>query len=141
MHIAIVGASGVLGRELVPLLLNDGNAVRALVRSPEKISNFGVEAHAFDLLAADAVARLPLLLRDCDAVMHLATAIPRDFAASNAWDANTRLRTEGTRKLLDATLAVGAKKYIQQSIIMAYPDRGDEWLDENVALDDSPERA
>lgn len=141
MRIAIVGATGVLGRELIPQLLNEGHVVRALVRSPEKISNSGVEALAFDLLAADAVARLPLLLRECSAVMHLATAIPRNFSAPNAWEANTRVRTEGTRKLLDATLAVGVKKYIQQSIVMAYPDGGDDWLDENIALDDSPERA
>jgi nucleoside-diphosphate-sugar epimerase len=141
MQIAVIGATGVLGRELLPLLLNHGHRVRALARAPEKISDPRVETHAFDLLASADGARLATLLRDCDAVLHLATAIPRDVSAPNAWVANTRLRTEGTRQLLDAALAVGAQKYIQQSISMAYSDGGDNWLDENTALDDSPERA
>lgn len=137
----MVGATGVLGRELVPLLMEHGHQVCALVRSPAKIGEVRVETHAFDLLAPDAAARLPLLMRGCDAVMHLATAIPRTASAPNAWDANTRLRTEGTRKLLDAARAVDAQRYIQQSIIMAYPDGGDNWLDEATPLDASPDRA
>src|SRR5947209_11513040 len=56
-------------------------------------------------------------------------------------DATTRLRTEGTRRLLDAALAAGAGRYLQQSIVMAYPDGGDRWLDEGTPLDDSPARA
>lgn len=137
----MVGATGVLGRELVPLLLERGHRVRALVRSPGKILEPGVETHPFDLLAADAAARLPSLLRGCDVVMHLATANPRVASAPNAWDANTRLRTEGTRILLDAACAANATRYVQQSIIMAYPDGGDNWLHETTPLDDSPARA
>lgn len=141
MRIALIGATGVLGRELVPLLLENRHSLRLLARSPEKISDSRLETHSFDLLAPEAGLRLIPLLRDCEVVMHLATAIPRDLNAPNAWDANTRLRTEGTRKLLDAALAVGAKKYIQQSIVFAYPDGGDQWLEENTPLDDSPARA
>jgi nucleoside-diphosphate-sugar epimerase len=144
MQIAIVGATGVLGRHLLPLLLAEEYTVRALVRSPDKAAALaaqGVELVEGDLLAADAADRLPALVAGCDAVIHTATAIPADSGAPGAWEANTRLRTDGTRLLLAATLAAGVPAYIQQSIVMAYPDSGDRWLDEATPLDTSPVRA
>ncbi len=143
MRVAVVGATGVYGRHLVPLLAQQGHEVRALVRSVERAASFAqiAEIRQADLLTPDIAARLPALLKDCDAVLHIATAIPRDASATGAWDTNTRLRTDGTRALLDATLAVGAKRYVQQSIVMAYPDSGDRWIDESTPLDDSPARA
>ncbi len=136
MKIGIVGATGVLGRALLPLLSEQGHIVRALVRSPEKIVMSGsVEPIHYDLLAPDDTGRLRTLLDGCEAVLHMATAIPSNFAAPGAWDADTRLRTDGTRRLLDAALTVGAKLYIQQSIVMAYQDGGDTWLDETAPLD------
>ncbi len=70
-----------------------------------------------------------------------ATAIPHDSSAPGVWDANPRVHTEGTRLLLEASLSAGFGTYLQQSITLAYPDRGDQWLDEDTPLDDSPERA
>jgi nucleoside-diphosphate-sugar epimerase len=61
--------------------------------------------------------------------------------APRAWDANTRLRTDGVRLLLQAALKAGAKQYLQQSITMAYPDHGDEWITEGMPLDTAPDRA
>ncbi len=144
MRIAVVGATGVLGRDLVPLLLNHGHRVRALVRSPEnaqKLAAWGADLVECDLIAADAATRLPDLLQACQAVIHIATAIPHDRVAPGAWDRNTRLRTEGTQALLDAALIAGVNRYIQQSITMAYPDGGDNWLDESTLLDTLPDRA
>lgn len=51
-----------------------------------------------------------------------------------------RLRTEGTRVLLDATLAAGAPFCVQQRIVMAYPDGDDRWLGESTPFDDTPAR-
>ena len=68
--------------------------------------------------------RLSELFSCCSAVVHAATAISRDFAAPGAWDANTRLRTEGTRLLLEASLSAGVDAYLQQSITLAYPEAG-----------------
>src|SRR5947209_13336979 len=132
MRVFVVGATGVLGRALVPLLLARGHAVRALARSPERarpLAEAGTDVVPGDLLEPELATRLPGLLAGCQAVIHAATAIPRDAAAPGAWDATTRLRTEGTRRLLDAALATGAGRYLQQSIVMAYPDGGDRWLD------------
>ncbi|HET6313216.1 MAG TPA: NAD(P)-dependent oxidoreductase [Chloroflexia bacterium] len=144
MRVIVFGATGVLGRELVPLLVRQGYSVRAPVRSPERAQSLlgaGVEVCPGDLLAQETRDRLPALMAGCQAVVHIATAIPRDFGAPGAWADNTRLRTEGTRALLDAALAVGVERYIQQSIVMAYVDGGDRLLGEDTPLDASPSRA
>jgi nucleoside-diphosphate-sugar epimerase len=136
MKVAIVGATGILGRALIPQLLAK-HEVRALARKPDSIyEQFGnqVEALECDLLAAGIAERLPALLAGCEVVIHAATAIPSVANAGKpgAWEANTRLRLEGTAHLLAATLQVGAQIYIQQSITMAYPDCGDRWISEDV---------
>lgn len=142
MKIAIAGPTGVLGRALIPLLLEQGHRVVALARSPQKAHTVlprAAEIVQHDLLASD-VAELARLLRGCDAVLHIATAIPADMDAPGAWDANTRLRTEGTELLLTAALQAGVTRYLQQSITMAYPDRGDAWIDEQTPLDPTSRR-
>jgi nucleoside-diphosphate-sugar epimerase len=134
----LAGATGVLGRALIPRLVVRGHRVRAIARRrPDSRLPEEVEFIEADLLAAD----LRPLVDGCDAVIHAATAIPSDPAEPGAWDANARLRISGTRRLLAAALACGVSRYVQQSIVMAYRDGGDAWLDEQAPLDDSPERA
>jgi 2-alkyl-3-oxoalkanoate reductase len=135
----VAGATGVLGRALLPRLVAGGHSVRGIARrAPSAPLPAGVELVEADLLEA---RNLHDLVRGCDAVVHIATAIPADGAAPGAWDLTARLRTAGTRRLLEATLAGGVQRYVQQSIVMAYRDGGDAWLDEEAPLDDSPERA
>lgn len=144
MKVCVVGASGVLGRALVPQLLDHGHSVRALARFKKAAQDtFPAEADCrfFDLLSPDAVTDLPRLLKGCNAVIHAATQIPSDFTAPGAWDANNRLRIEGTPRLVQASLAAGISIYIQQSIEMAYIDLGDAWIDESAPFDTSPERS
>lgn len=142
MRVGVVGATGVLARNLIPMLVERGHQVRALARSPEKVLHTArVEAVRHDLLDPAMAAQLPGLLAGCDVVIHAATAIPTDPTAPGAWENNSRLRTEGTRRLLDAALRAGVPQYIQQSIVMAYIDGGDRWLDESTPLDSSPARA
>lgn len=133
-----------LGRALLPQLMQQGHTVRALVRSAGKVEalqHTGIEAIQGDLLAQEIAPRLPDMLDGCDAAIHIATAIPHNMASHAAWDTTTRLRTQGTQLLLEAVFAAGVKRYVQQSIVMAYPDGGDSWLYENVPLDSSRERA
>lgn len=138
MTVLLAGATGVLGRALVPRLVARGHRVRALARRPPSTRlPRAVELIEADLLAAD----LRPLVEGCDAVVHIATAIPSDPIAPGAWDENSRLRTSGTRRLLDASLDCGVARYVQQSIVMAYRDGGDSRLDEQSPLDDAPARA
>jgi nucleoside-diphosphate-sugar epimerase len=140
MKLFVAGITGILGRTLLPLLIQRGDIVRTLARRPEQVlslTGVGVEALPGDLLAQETIARLPAMVQGCDALLHIATAIPRSrgIAASHAWDITARLRTDGTRALLHAALASGVQRYVQQSIVMAYPDSGDQWIDESTPLD------
>ena len=129
MRIFLAGATGVIGRRIVPLLVEQGHAVTALTRRPEAADALraqGVEAVVGDVYDRDAVFAA---VRGAEVVMHQLTDLrERDFAA------NARLRVEGTRNLVDAALAAGARRMIAQSIAFAYgpgdgPAREDEPLD------------
>lgn len=138
MNVVLVGATGVLGRALVPRLAE--HRLRLLVRTPaaaQRLFGSTIEAVACDLLAPDAAERLPDVLAGADVVIHAATAIPKEGSPPEAWAANARIRAEGTAHLLAATLAVGAAAYVQQSICFAYPDLGDQWIDETTPLNTS----
>jgi 2-alkyl-3-oxoalkanoate reductase len=138
MRIFVAGATGVLGRALIPQLLAAGHSVRPIARRPSN----DFRAPGLELIKADLlVDSLFELVRSYDAVVHIATAIPRDASVPGAWDQTALLRTVGTRRLLDAALASGVPRYVQQSIVMAYGGGGDAWLDERAPLDDSAERA
>lgn len=144
MRACIVGATGVLGRALVPMLVKEGHSVLALARFTRMREDFfpsEVECHRFNLLSSDEATLLSSLLSGCDAVIHAATQIPTEPTTPDAWDVNTRLRTVGTRRLIDASIATGVRIYIQQSISMAYPDMGDQWIEESTQLDSSLERS
>ena len=144
MRVDVVGSTGVLGRALIPALLEHQHEVLALARSPTKAHKLlpkEAEIVQSDLLSPGIGEQLPTLLTGCEAVFHIATAIPSDMTSPHAWDTNTRLRTEGTSVLLQASVKAGVKRYIQQSITMAYPDCGDEWITEVHPLDTSPRRA
>ena len=138
MKIGIVGATGVLGRVVIPLLIQDGHQVRILARSAAKArALFPAEVEIVEGDLLDANVDLTALLKGCGGAAHLATAIPqgKDMGKPGVWDVNTRLRTEGTKRLLRASLDAGVRRYLQQSIVMAYADHGDEWITEDTPLD------
>lgn len=137
MKVCVVGATGVLGQSLVPMLVRQGHDVRALARFTDEkraLLPKETECETFDLLSDNAPKELPSLVHGFDAVLHVATAIPQDFSAPGAWDQNTKLRTIGTERLLLSALSNGVKYYVQQSITMRYPDCGDNWIDESKPL-------
>ena len=99
MRIAIAGATGNLGQQVVPRLLERGHEIRAMVRreaDAEYLRRVDVEPVRADILEA---ATLPALVKGADVVLHLATAIP-DLEASQDWSLNDRIRREGTVHLL-----------------------------------------
>lgn len=143
MKIAVIGATGVLGQNLVPLLIKHRYEVLALVRSSKKAKKVlppQIDIAEYDLLSTDKKNVLTELLKGSDCAVHIATAIPSDFNKPGAWDANNRLRTEGTKKLIEASLKAGVRRYVQESIVMAYSDGGDEWINEEHPLDETPDR-
>jgi nucleoside-diphosphate-sugar epimerase len=130
MRIFVAGGSGVVGRRLVPLLVASGHEVVALSRGREVVgASSTVVGDVYDAAALRALvaAGRP------DVVMHQLTDLSsRDFAA------NIRIRHQGTRNLVDAALAAGARRVVSQSIAWAYaPAAGvvGSPADESVPLD------
>jgi nucleoside-diphosphate-sugar epimerase len=133
----VAGATGVLGKRAVRELAAAGHDVTGVARSEEKaalLRSLGanpVNVDLFDTAAVkDAVA-------GHDVVCNLATHIPptMKMAIPGAWDENHRIRSEASRNLVDAALAAGAQRYIQEAVCFLYGDHGDEWIDEDTPLD------
>ncbi len=141
MELFVTGATGVLGRATLPLLLDAGHRVRGLARSAQNetlLRRFGVKPIPVDL--ADA-AGLRAALTGCDAVLHLATKIPPSSGARKraSWLENDRLRREGTDAIVDAALAAGVSTLIYPSVTLLYADGGARWLAAGEsALDPTP---
>jgi nucleoside-diphosphate-sugar epimerase len=75
------------------------------------------------------------LSADCDAILHLATAIPaKARMADSDWHLNDRIRREGTASLIAASLDNRCKLYVQQSVTFLYGDRNGDWVDETSSI-------
>jgi nucleoside-diphosphate-sugar epimerase len=131
MRIVVLGATGVLGRPVVARLLARSHEVVGVVRDPARLApRSGFTAVQGDILDP---ASLTAPLAGCDAVLHLATAIPRTGAPSG-WSMNDRIRREGTVNLLAAAQHSGRPRYIQQSVAMLLAGPHDVVADEDAPL-------
>jgi nucleoside-diphosphate-sugar epimerase len=115
--VAILGANGVYARWLIPLLTKHGYRVRALVRRPEA-AGVAVACGA-DVRVADIFdeASMCAALGGCDIGVNLATSLPGPSGRGD-YDANDRLRRDGTPIWLSACRKAGVGRVIQQSIAM-----------------------
>ena len=140
MKIGIIGATGVLGRNVVPRLLAQGYDVRAIIRREEAAPLFetiGAEAAIADIFDTNALA---LALDGCDAAANLATVVPRPGAPSE-WDENTKVRTDGTRSFVAAATAAGVTRTLHQSIAMINKSEDGAWVDETSPYYATPHTA
>ena len=85
------------------------------------------------MFAADAVRKA---VAGHDAVVNLATHMPAGYRAflPGAWAENDRIRRFASANLVDAAMATGATRFIQESFAPVYPDRGDQWIDERTPI-------
>ena len=142
MRCFVTGATGVIGRPLVPALVAAGHEVRAVARDDSKadrLRDAGADPVTVDLFDGPALADAVV---GCDAILHLATNVPPVTRAAfpSAWRTHDRLRTETTTHLLAGARAHGITRFVKESITFTYPDRGAEWIDESVAPDTSIKR-
>lgn len=113
----MAGATGVIGIRLVPLLVAAGHDVLGLTRSPDKVAilhALGAKADVCDVFDADAL-RDVIVGYAPDTVVHQVTDLADDADLIDD-GANARTRTEGTRNLLDAARAAGARGFLAQSV-------------------------
>src|ERR671917_778616 len=147
MRVFVAGATGAIGKQLVPRLVRAGHEVHGMTRSESKqamLHEFGAVPVVADALDPDQVAEAVGRARP-DVIVHQLTAIPekldlrhfdRDFAQTN------RLRTEGTDHLLSAGQAVGVRRFVAQGVggYGAYARTGGPVKTEEDRLDSTPAR-
>ena len=126
MRVFVAGASGAIGRRLMPLLRKAGHDVVGMTRSADAARDMkviGVGPAIVDVFDAEALKRATIAARP-DVVMHQLTDLPRvlndEAQLAAAYPRNARIRTEGTHNLVAAAKAAGAKRFIVQSVAFAY---------------------
>jgi nucleoside-diphosphate-sugar epimerase len=137
MKAFVAGATGVLGRRVVRSLVTAGFETTGIGRTAARraeLTEAGAVAVELDLFDRPQVVGA---VAGHDVVLNLATAIPigRRANGPGAWDENDRIRREGSRNLVEAALAAGARAYVQESVAFVYADGGDEDLDESAPVD------
>src|SRR5215207_114430 len=135
-RVFVSGATGVLGRRVVAELVAAGFDVTGVARDSSKhaeVAALGARPVALDLFDRAAVHAA---VAGHQVVCNLATAIPLGERANNpvAWEDNNRIRRDGSRNLVDAALAAGASRYVQESIAFLYADGGERFLDESAEI-------
>ena len=120
MKVLVAGATGALGKQLLPRLVADGHEVVGITRSESKLGllrDLGATGVVADVLDPDQVARA-VAAAEPKVIIHQLTALSRPFDVRHferTFAETNRLRTEATDHLLAAGRAVGVKRFIAQS--------------------------
>jgi uncharacterized protein YbjT (DUF2867 family) len=115
-RIFITGATGFVGRAVVPALRAHGYAVRCLVRRGSEPDLRGLEAIERvegDVLSPEALERD---MAGCDTVVHLVGIIRETPATASTFE---RIHTQGTINVLEAAAATGVRRYLHMSALGA----------------------
>ena len=140
MKVFLAGASGVIGRRLVPLLRDAGHSVVGTTRSRDKaetLRQLGAQAVVVDVF--DRNALIDVIERDApDIMIHQLTDLPSPPGSAGyeaGLERNARVRIEGTRNLVDAAKKAGVGRMITQSIAFVYaPGEGTRVEDDPLDL-------
>jgi 2-alkyl-3-oxoalkanoate reductase len=145
MKVFLAGASGALGRRLIPQLIEHGHKVVGTTRSDAKAAelfDIGAKPVVLDALDRDAVIAA-VVAEKPDAIIHQLTALNGvDFRKfEKSFELTDRLRTEGTDNLLAAAKAAGVARFVAQSYAgWPYARTGDAAKSEKEPLDPHPAR-
>jgi len=146
MKVFVAGATGAIGRQLVPMLVQRGHEVVGMTRTDSKrelLQGMGARPVVADALDPEAVGRA-VGGAEPEVIVHQLTAIPsslnprrleRDFAGTN------RLRTEGTDHLLSAARGTGVRRFVAQSFASYFVRTGSAVKSEDDAFDPDPPAA
>ena len=136
-RVFLAGATGVIGRELVPLLVAGGHVVAGLTRSPDKAASLreaGAEPVVADVYDRSALTAAVTAFGP-DMVIHQLTDLPDELDRLPEYGAaNDRIRTEGTGNLLDAAAAASARRFLAQSIAWELPGDRQRAVDEHERM-------
>jgi nucleoside-diphosphate-sugar epimerase len=128
MRVYLAGASGVIGRRLIPLLVDAGHVVGAMTRSPDKaqeLIGLGAEPIVIDAFARETLIEIVRDFRP-DIVINQLTDLPDDVTRiGDHAELNARIRTEGNENLIEAARQSGSPKILVQSVAWPLPDGPD----------------
>ena len=136
MRVFVSGATGVIGRRVVPLLAAAGHRVTSVVRMPDQclqMARLGATPARVSLFDRDALRKA---VAGHDVVVNLATHMPRGLRMflPGAWRENDRVRRVGSACLVEAAIEAGAERFIQESFALVYPDHGEQWIAETTPI-------
>jgi nucleoside-diphosphate-sugar epimerase len=146
MRVFLAGASGAIGRRLVPLLLRAGHEVTGTTRFVEKakeLQSAGIRPAILDVFDRQAVIDA-MRAAHAQIIIHQLTDLPHQFDETRllaSYARNALIRTEGTRNLLAAARAASVRRFIVQSIAFAYPPGGEPHCETDPLNLDDPTRA
>ncbi|MHB1575836.1 MAG: NAD-dependent epimerase/dehydratase family protein [Candidatus Dormibacteria bacterium] len=134
MRIFLAGASGVIGLRLVPLLIAADHDVAGLTRTQGKgelLQSLGAEPVVGDVFDLDALCDAVSTFRP-DVILDELTDLPDDpTRILELGAANSRMRRQGTRNLLSAAKAAGARGFVAQSVAWQIPGDGGAAVEEH----------
>jgi len=140
MRVFVAGATGAIGRRLVPMLVGEGHDVVAITRRPERLealAGLGAQGEVADALDRDAVRAVVERTRP-EVIVHELTDLPaalKPQKLKQAYAANNRVRREGTANLLAAAEAAGVGRIVAQSSAFWYAPTGGPVKSEDEPLD------
>jgi nucleoside-diphosphate-sugar epimerase len=132
----VAGATGAIGRQLLPMLVRAGYEVFGTTRDPGKTAR--IEAMGARPVLVDVFHRSALIAAvgkaHPDVIIHQLTDLTAaDFAA------NDHLRVVGTRNLVDAAKAAGVRRMIAQSLAITYAHKAEPATEQDPLADETPE--
>jgi nucleoside-diphosphate-sugar epimerase len=139
VRVFLAGASGVVGKPLVPALLAGGDEVTAMTRSEQsaaELRNAGAEAVVVDVFDREGVERAMRAAKPEVVISHL-TKLPQNLNPRNmkhAYDENNKVRGSGTANMLAGARAAGARRILVQNVCFLYEPEGDLVKDETAPL-------
>jgi nucleoside-diphosphate-sugar epimerase len=119
MHVLLAGATGDVGRRIVPLLLARGHRVTGLTRSVERAEGLRVAGACAAVVDVTEGSALRAVVRASapDGILHQLTDLTGEDRSANA-----RLRVVGTRNLVNGARAAGVTRIVAQRFAFAYED-------------------
>lgn len=141
-RVFVTGATGVIGRRVVPELVQLGYGVTAVGRTDKKraiLLSMGATpiASPTDDRGRVSAALAGKALEGHSVVVNLATHMPPTTTRMLLpweWRENDRVRRDDSAALVDAAIKVGVRQFIQESFAPVYDDGGERWIDESFPL-------
>ena len=130
----VTGATGLLGNNLVRLLLEKGYRVRALARSRAKAGRQFGDLPGLDIVIGDMadVSGFAGALRGCDVLFHTAAYFRDSYKGGKHWDKLKKINVDGTRELLALAHECGIRRIVHTSSIAVLRGEAGRLTDETM---------